>query len=89
MDTIFEKIEDVLEWLSSTLQRLEKWWVRKQEEKRRKEIEKIVVKLWRLSAVHRINVYDLSYVETQCKKKGREYIWEVDYNHKYIFGRDE
>lgn len=89
MDTIIEKIECVLEWLQATLKRLKKWWIRKQEEKRRKEIEKIVVKLWRLSAVHRINVDDLSYVETQCKRKGREYIWEVGYNHKYIFGRED
>lgn len=88
MDTIIEKIEDVLEWLSSALQRLKKWWNRKQEEKRRKEIEKLVVKLWRMSAIYKCDVHELKYIEKYDNPVYKHY-WIVDYHHKYIFGRED
>lgn len=89
MQTIIEKLQDVLEWMHSALQRLTKYLKRKEEERRRKQIEKLVVRLWRLSAIHKVHVDDMDYVGRMEKRKCREYLWIVDYYHKYIFGRDE
>lgn len=89
MDTVIEKIEDVLEWLQAALKRLKKWWAKKREEKRQKEIERLVIKLYRLSAIHKVHVDDMDYAGHMEKRKGKEYLWIVEYYHKYIFGRDE
>lgn len=89
VDSINDVIKRVSGWIQSALDKLSQWLKRKEELKRQAEIEYLVTKLYRLDAIWRIPVDDLSYVQHQVKKDGRDFIWEVDYKHKYLFGRDD
>lgn len=92
MENLIDKINEILDkirgWIKSTLEKLSDYLIKRQQEKREKEIAKLVVKLWRLNAIWKIPVRDLKYVEERIKEDGREFIWEVDYKHKYLFRKD-
>ena len=53
--------------------------------KRKKKIKKLTSELWILSAVHRVSINDLSYIERQCKINGKDCILEVEYYKKNIY----
>ena len=88
MYSIIDKIEDVLDWLISAVKRIKKWLIRIQEERIRNQIEKLVTKLWRISAIYKCNVHDLKYIE-KYDAQVHQYYWIVDYHDKYIFGMKE
>lgn len=89
LDSISNIVNKVSGWINSALKKLSDYLKRERELKRQREIERLVLKLWRLNAAWRISVDDLDYIQKVLKRDNRTYIWEVDYKHKYLFGRDD
>lgn len=92
MEKILNKIvtclEKFAEWIRSTLNKLIERRKKNAEIRREAEIENLVSKLYSLDAIRKIPANDLTYVQHQLNQTGREHIWEVDYKHKYLYGRN-
>lgn len=76
-------------WFGATLDSIQESIRKRSEIKRRAEIEQLVIKLDRLGAIWRIPTSHLPSIKGEIEASGRDYIWEVDYNEKYIYGRKE
>lgn len=78
-------IDDILDKIIEIIEKLKIANEKKAERKRRKKIQKYLLELCRLSALEKIRVEDLVYLQKSDEVNKKKWRWFVDYDDEYLF----
>ena len=74
----------MIDWIIEFLEKKKKKSAIRQNYKRKKKIKKLMIKLYRESAIFKVSVEDLDYMKNIDSKNNIEYRWFVEYTEEFL-----